>query len=176
MIIDIVDGLPNPVTTLYKRVAIMFDTGAQIPVWTKTVDLLKAYFPGTRVDDTVYAKVTGFGGPGRETAVCVVPKIEIPTDIKSIVFRNVPMAISKLTMSDENNTSMAGIHMILPINMMKNCAITFDTNNRSEIGNMTIFSRSMSTVFQCNKRTKLVSNRSKLIGVFALYQDEVSEE
>lgn len=63
-----------------KKVRCLFDTGADIPVFTLGNEMLMLYFPDAVLYDNFYAEISGFGKGGEMATIYKIPNFKIQSD------------------------------------------------------------------------------------------------
>lgn len=64
-----------------KEVRCLFDTGADIPVFTLGKEMLLLYFPNAILQENFYAEISGFGKGGEQALIYNIPNFKIQSDI-----------------------------------------------------------------------------------------------
>lgn len=77
-----------------KRIRCLFDTGADIPVFTLGQEMLVMYFPDAVLCENFYAEISGFGKSEEQALIYNIPNfiIQSDTDQDYIEFNNLFIA------------------------------------------------------------------------------------
>lgn len=75
----------RPVFEIYakngtKKIRCLFDTGADIPVFTMGRKMLMLYFPDAVLQDNFYAEISGFGKGEEQALIYKIPNFTIQSD------------------------------------------------------------------------------------------------
>lgn len=96
----------------------LLDTGASVPVWTDTVEALKALYPDAhKSQDSVY--IGGFGGNGSIVPLWILPTYTLSDNADTAIFHNMHVAVYELPI-DAN--------MILSANIIGTGVLTLGNN------------------------------------------------
>ncbi len=63
-----------------KRIRCLFDTGADIPVFTLGKEMLLLYFPNAVLQEQFYAEISGFGKGEEQASIYKIPNFRIESD------------------------------------------------------------------------------------------------
>ncbi|MBD5451666.1 MAG: hypothetical protein HDR25_03390 [Lachnospiraceae bacterium] len=64
-----------------KKIRCLFDTGADIPVFTLGREMLMMYFPNAVLCEEFYAEISGFGKSEEQALIYNIPNFIIQSDI-----------------------------------------------------------------------------------------------
>ena len=73
------------------NVLMMYDTGAQMPVWCRSVELFCSVFPDARKTD-FYCEISGFGRETERSSVYIIPLFELNGANTSFQIKNLLVA------------------------------------------------------------------------------------
>lgn len=113
-----------PTIKLYRGVlecSCLLDTGANICVWTKGMELFEEMFPARKVLKDKFTLLTGFGGPGYKVPVCNVSSIEFSAGDEILVLRDVDVAVL--------DSTVLGPEFVLAMCTLRNNRYTVDMSN-----------------------------------------------
>lgn len=73
------------------NVMMMYDSGAQIPVWCRSEELFRRVFPDAKKTD-LYCDISGFGRETERSSVYIIPLFELSRKDASFQIRNLLVA------------------------------------------------------------------------------------
>ncbi len=86
----------------------LYDTGANISVWTGSYDVFNNLFPNAILKDSKYS-ITGFGGSGALYSLYVVPEFCMHTESGNYTIKNFTVAVSNGVISKFDLILCAGV-------------------------------------------------------------------
>lgn len=86
----------------------LYDTGADISVWTGSYEVFNNLFPNAKLKSDKY-KITGFGGPGALYRLYVVPEFCMHTESGDYTVKNFIVAVSNSIISKFDLVLCAGV-------------------------------------------------------------------
>lgn len=86
----------------------LYDTGADISVWTGSPDMFECLFPNAELKNDKY-KITGFGGAGELYRLYIVPEFCMQTESGNYIIKNFIIAVSNGVISKFDLVLCAGV-------------------------------------------------------------------
>lgn len=90
------------------KVICLYDTGADISVWTGSHDMFECLFPNAELKNDKY-KITGFGGAGELYHLYIVPEFCMQTESGNYIIKNFIIAVSNGVISKFDLVLCAGV-------------------------------------------------------------------
>lgn len=90
------------------KVICLFDTGADISVWTGSHDMFNCLFPNAELKSDRY-KITGFGGAGELYRLYIIPEFCMHTESGDYTIKNFIVAVSNGIISKFDLILCAGV-------------------------------------------------------------------
>ena len=90
------------------KVICLYDTGADISVWTGSYDMFNCLFPNAELKNDRY-KITGFGGSGALYHLYVIPEFCMHTESGDYTIKNFIIAVSNGVISKFDLILCAGV-------------------------------------------------------------------
>ena len=99
-----------------NKVNIIVDTGASIPVWTDTPEMLQRYYKDAEKLNVI-VELSGFGGAGEDAELWRIPEFKLSDGNESVTYKDLLVAVSP---TEEN------ISFIMSFNMLTNTELIFE--------------------------------------------------
>lgn len=160
------DLRPVPLPSISEKIngdyiKILFDTGANVPVFNGNLNKLLTYFPNV-ICTNKFIKVNGYGG-SRKLPVYKIDRFELCGDEGSMVFEPLYVALS-------DTFDIISFDLILSYTLFNRCKLSFDIDNSNHI----ISVDSDKNIFHTALRHEFGSDDNEVDSMYSFVQDEES--